>query len=51
MAHTKDKTDAAHGRKHTDAIADKRPIAGSRQLTREELEALRRQLQKKFHRS
>jgi hypothetical protein len=51
MTDAKDKSPVVEGPKLAAAAADKRPTSGSQQLTREELEALRRRLQKKFHRS
>lgn len=51
MAHAKDKNQATHDHKADDASAARKAPTEQRKLTRQELEILRRQLQKKFHRS
>jgi len=50
MAHAKDKN-GTHDHKADDASAPRKASPEQRKLTRQELEILRRQLQKKFHRS
>jgi hypothetical protein len=50
MAHAKEKNET-HDHKADDASAARKAPTEQRKLTRQELEILRRQLQKKFHRS
>lgn len=51
MAHAKEKNSGALAHRADDTSAAKKASTEQRQLTRQELEILRRQLQKKFHRS